>query len=214
VVARFSGLTIKHLQRLPALSPATPRHIHGTPNLSSAHFRHRPSDPRVAGLRHNETPRIVWRTSCDPMFKELLYVMLAEIEREGIDSKIPETEIESRGYARPCTDRRWKVGAAGHLGFPPSWIREILEMFAGGDLSLLAHLGRNRGAIGPEFERRPQHYECRAEGSSSRRFRATAQVRLRVRIRSRQPLALLALTREQRVRKSSGRRLVRRALAI
>ena len=105
------------------------------------------TDPRVAGLRHNETPRIVWRTSCEPMFKELLYVMLAEIEREGIDSKIPETEIESRGYARPCTDRRWKVGAAGHLGFPPSWIREILEMFAGGDLSLLAHLGRNRGAI-------------------------------------------------------------------
>ncbi len=34
------GLIINHLQRLPALSPATPRHIHATPNLSSTHSWH------------------------------------------------------------------------------------------------------------------------------------------------------------------------------
>jgi hypothetical protein len=40
VVARFRGLIINHLQRLPAPSPATPRHTHGTPNLSSTRSRH------------------------------------------------------------------------------------------------------------------------------------------------------------------------------
>ena len=40
VVAGSRGFIINHLQRLPALSPATPRHIHGTPNLSSSHSWH------------------------------------------------------------------------------------------------------------------------------------------------------------------------------
>src|ERR1700704_387316 len=43
VVAGARDFIIKHLQRLPALSPATPRHIHGTPNLSSTHSWHRAS---------------------------------------------------------------------------------------------------------------------------------------------------------------------------
>ena len=34
------GLSINHLQRLPALFPASPRHNHGTPSLSSAHSWH------------------------------------------------------------------------------------------------------------------------------------------------------------------------------
>jgi hypothetical protein len=34
------GLSINHLQRLPALSPGPPRHNYGTPNLSSTHSRH------------------------------------------------------------------------------------------------------------------------------------------------------------------------------
>jgi hypothetical protein len=34
-VAGSRGLLINHLQRLPALSPATPRHIHGTPKLAT-----------------------------------------------------------------------------------------------------------------------------------------------------------------------------------
>jgi hypothetical protein len=34
------GLSINHLQRLPAPTPGTPRHNHGTPNLSSTHSRH------------------------------------------------------------------------------------------------------------------------------------------------------------------------------
>src|ERR1700720_3321112 len=44
------GLIINHLQRLPALSPATPRHIHGTPNLSSTHSWHRASRSAASQL--------------------------------------------------------------------------------------------------------------------------------------------------------------------
>ena len=50
VVAGFRGLIINHLQRLPALSPATPRHIHGTPNLSSTHSWHRASRSAASQL--------------------------------------------------------------------------------------------------------------------------------------------------------------------
>lgn len=74
------------------------------------------------------------------VFKEALYVILAEIEREGTDSKIPEAEIEkiaaTRGIALIDTGK-WKQGDTW-VHFPPSWIREILEMFARGDLSLLS----------------------------------------------------------------------------
>jgi hypothetical protein len=44
------GFKIKHLQRLPAPSPATPRHIHGTPNLSSSHSWHRASRSAASQL--------------------------------------------------------------------------------------------------------------------------------------------------------------------
>jgi hypothetical protein len=96
------------------------------------------------------------------VFKEALYVIPAEIEREGIDSKIPEAEIErvaaTRGIALIDAGKRKQRDTWVHI--PPSWIREVLEMFARG--VCLSQLGRNSGARGPGFERRPPHYECLA----------------------------------------------------
>jgi len=72
-------------------------------------------------------------------FYEALQVILAEIEREPTDSKIPEVEIERiaarRGIAL-LDAGKWKQRDIT-IYLPPSWIRQILEMFANGDLSLL-----------------------------------------------------------------------------
>jgi hypothetical protein len=72
-------------------------------------------------------------------FYEALQVILAEIEREPADSKIPETELERvaarRGIAL-LDAGKWKHHDTT-IYLPPSWIRQILEMFANGDLSLL-----------------------------------------------------------------------------
>jgi hypothetical protein len=72
-------------------------------------------------------------------YLEALYVIQAEIEREGTDSKIPEAELETiaarRGIALIDAGKWKQRGTWVH--FPPSWIRQILEMFVRGDLSLL-----------------------------------------------------------------------------
>jgi len=66
-------------------------------------------------------------------------VILAELEREPVDSKIPEAEMEQvaarRGIALIDAGKWKQRGPWVH--FPPSWVRQILEMFARGDLSLL-----------------------------------------------------------------------------
>jgi hypothetical protein len=72
-------------------------------------------------------------------YLEALYVIQAEIEREGTDSKIPEAELETIGATRGIAlidAGKWKQRDTW-VHFPPSWIRQILEMFARGDLSLL-----------------------------------------------------------------------------
>jgi hypothetical protein len=72
-------------------------------------------------------------------FYEALQVILAEIEREPADSIIPEPELERiaarRGIAL-LDARKWKQRDTT-IYLPPTWIRQILEMFANGDLSLL-----------------------------------------------------------------------------
>jgi hypothetical protein len=72
-------------------------------------------------------------------YLEAAYVIQAEIEREGTDSKIPEAELETiattRGIALSDAGKWRQRDTLVH--FPPSWIRQILEMFARGDLSLL-----------------------------------------------------------------------------
>jgi hypothetical protein len=72
-------------------------------------------------------------------FYEALQVILAEIERGPADSTISEAEIEKvaarRGIALMDAGSWKQRDTTIHL--PPSWIRQILEMFANGDLSLL-----------------------------------------------------------------------------
>jgi hypothetical protein len=72
-------------------------------------------------------------------FYEALQVILAEIEREPADSTIPEAELERiaarRGIALLDADK-WKPRDTT-IYLPDSWVRQILEMFANGDLSLL-----------------------------------------------------------------------------
>lgn len=73
------------------------------------------------------------------VLQEALQVILAEIEREPADSKIPEGEIECvaarRGIAL-IDAGKWKQRDTT-IHFPPSWVRQILVGFASGDLSLL-----------------------------------------------------------------------------
>ncbi len=70
-------------------------------------------------------------------FYEALQVILAEIE--PVDPKIPEAEREQiaarRGIALMDAGKWKQRDTTIHL--PPTWIRQVLEMFANGDLSLL-----------------------------------------------------------------------------
>jgi hypothetical protein len=72
-------------------------------------------------------------------FYEALQVILAEIEREPADSKIPDAEIERVAARRGIAlfdAGKWKQRDTT-IYLPRLWIRQILEMFANGDLSLL-----------------------------------------------------------------------------
>ena len=73
------------------------------------------------------------------VFHEAVQVILAEVEREPADSKIPEAEIEQvaarRGIALIDVGK-WKQRDT-FIHFPSSWVRQILEQFVRGDLSLL-----------------------------------------------------------------------------
>lgn len=73
------------------------------------------------------------------VFHEAVQVILAELEHEPTDSQIPEAEIEQvaarRGIAL-IDAGKWKQRDT-FIHFPPSWVRQILEKFARGDLSIL-----------------------------------------------------------------------------
>ena len=72
-------------------------------------------------------------------FYEALQVIVAEIEREPAESQIPEAEIEQvaarRGIA-VIDAGKWKQRDTT-IYLPPSWVRQILEAFASGELSIL-----------------------------------------------------------------------------
>jgi hypothetical protein len=73
------------------------------------------------------------------VFQEAVHVILAGLEHEPSDSKTPEAEMEKvaarRGIAL-IDAGKWKQRDTT-IHFPPSWVREILETFARGDVSLL-----------------------------------------------------------------------------
>lgn len=70
---------------------------------------------------------------------EALQVILAELERMPADTKLPESERE-RAAARRGIELidagKWKQ-CDTTIHFPRSWIREIVERFALGELSML-----------------------------------------------------------------------------
>jgi hypothetical protein len=73
------------------------------------------------------------------VFHEAVQVFLAELEREPADSKIPDAEKEQLAAQRGIAlidAGKWKQRDTT-IHFPPSWVRQILEGFARGDLSLL-----------------------------------------------------------------------------
>jgi hypothetical protein len=70
---------------------------------------------------------------------EALHVILAELERMPADSELPETEKEREAARRGIAlidAGKWKQRDTT-IHFPRSWIREIVERFALGKLSLL-----------------------------------------------------------------------------
>jgi len=72
-------------------------------------------------------------------YLEALYVILAELEREGADPKVPDTELEREAARRGIAiidSGKWKQRDTS-IHLPPSWIRELLEKFASGEMSLL-----------------------------------------------------------------------------
>ena len=73
------------------------------------------------------------------VYLEALYVLQAELEREKPDSRTTDAEMEKaaakRGIARVDAGK-WKQRDTW-VHFPSSWIREILEGFANGEISVL-----------------------------------------------------------------------------
>ena len=72
-------------------------------------------------------------------YLEALYVIQAELERAGPEPKAPDTKLEREAARRGIAVidlGKWKQRDAWvHL--PPSWVRQILEMFASGKTSLV-----------------------------------------------------------------------------
>jgi hypothetical protein len=72
-------------------------------------------------------------------YLEALQVVLAELEREPADPKTPQAEIEKAAARRGIAlvdAGRWKQRDTS-IYLPRSWIRQMLEAIASGDLSLL-----------------------------------------------------------------------------
>lgn len=73
------------------------------------------------------------------VYLEALYVIQAELEREGSDSGLSGTELKRAAATRGIAlidSGEWKQRDTW-VHFPSSWIRQILERFACGETSLL-----------------------------------------------------------------------------
>jgi hypothetical protein len=73
------------------------------------------------------------------VIQEVLQVMLAEMEREFASPDKPDIEVEREAALRGIRlvdSGKWKQHDTT-IHFPPSWIRQVLELFAQGRLSLV-----------------------------------------------------------------------------
>jgi hypothetical protein len=73
------------------------------------------------------------------VIREVLQIMLAEMEREFASPDMPDTEVErdaALSGIRLVDSGKWKQRDTT-IHFPPSWIRQILELIAEGKLSFV-----------------------------------------------------------------------------
>lgn len=120
---------------------------------------------REAEIRRKEALEKLREIFVPRVFLEALYVMLEEFERIGPDTGLPDAELEKlaarRGMELIDADR-WKQRDTW-CHFPPSWVRQVLEMFASGRISLLdptpkarsRKKGASRGGGAGRSKRRP-----------------------------------------------------------
>ena len=101
-------------------------------------------------------------------YLEALYIVEAELERQGksdVSDAVLEKAAATRGIAL-IDAGKWKQRDIWvHL--PPSWVRQILEMFIRGELSLLGRLrlGGSRKRRGRKHEHRGlRHQDRRRHG--------------------------------------------------
>lgn len=94
---------------------------------------------REAELRRDEAICRLSEILLPRAYLEALYVIQAELEREKPEAKLPDAEQERRAATRGIAlidAGKWKQRDTW-IHFPPSWIRQILERFASGEMSLL-----------------------------------------------------------------------------
>lgn len=75
------------------------------------------------------------------VYSEAVRVIAAELERQPPDPSIPDTESAKAAAGRGIAlidAGKWKQHDIW-VHFPSSWVRQILEMFQRGELSLLKH---------------------------------------------------------------------------
>jgi len=92
--------------------------------------RHRLREEAINKLTEILLPRVIL---------EALYVMQAELEREIPDSRTSDAEVEKAAAKRGIAvvdAGKWKQRDTW-VHFPSSWIRQILERVASGEISLL-----------------------------------------------------------------------------
>ena len=103
-------------------------------------------------------------------YTEALRVILAELECEPIDLKRPDIELEREAATRAMQlveTGKWKQHDTT-IHVPPSWIRQILEYFAQGDLSIV-----NPAAVDRQ---RKAHKRGKAAKTPSRKRRSQSAI--------------------------------------
>ena len=117
---------------------------------------------REAEVRRAEVVNKLSEILLPGVYLEALYVIQAELERAEPTSKLSDAELErsaaNRGIAL-IDSGEWKQRDTW-VHFPSSWIRQMLERFASGEISLL-----EESAAGATVRRRKKRPTSRSEST-------------------------------------------------